>query len=379
MKNKRFDLNTKYRAMVSFDDFSNASDIMVSYYLPIIGSESFTLYMALMTDSRNELIRHNYITIEERLLPMINMSIEKISEAIIKLEILKLIEVFVEENGNVNFKLIKPLSPSEFNESEHFSQILRTACGNSNLEISNRLFNSLKNDNVEGATLSTEKVDLTERINVEPARLNVEVNIDSVKDVLNARGIDWSVFWTSEIESKLSNFILLYEVSALDIAIELMKEHESGEFDIGNVEKRLSKAFSTIRDVNSLITAGDNTTEVKFELMGQLSMRDFFIYRLDRVPTSDEEKMIQQLKTKNKLNDEMIQVLIDFSILSNDGAIVPNYITKIASTVVKDGIKDTAHLMRHLKTAYKVKKNKASKTDEEISKLYKAMDDVPEF
>ncbi len=377
--NNKVNLQTKYRAVISFDDYSNVSDIMVSYYLPIIGSEAFSLYSALTVDARNEMINNQYISIEERLLPMISLSIEKIGESILRLELLKLLEVYKDEEEKVIFKLLRPLSPEQFNNSKQFSEILRSAAGVDNLEISNKLFNSMKDTNIISDNSITNKIDITDSIDIQSSKLNIEVNLESIKNILNARKIDWSQFWTKELDDKLTNFISLYEVSSLDVAIEVINEFESGSFNIDNIERRLSENFSVIRDINSLITSGENTTEAKLDLMNQLNIRDYFVHLLNRVPTTTEEEMINKLKTKNKFDDQMIKVIVDFSILVNDGAIVPNYITKIANTVVKEKIDNADDLMKYLKVAYSVKKQKSNISDEEVGKLNKPLEDVQFF
>ncbi len=357
MENSRITINSKYKSVISFDDFQSVNDILISYYLPIIKSDAFSLYLALLVDARNSMI-NNFYTPVERVVTMIDSPIEKIESSISKLELVNLLEVFIDEEENIIFKLLKPLSPEEFNSSEQFTQLLRTVVGKDNLIINNKLFNSMKDKDIDFDNITTKSIDISDRVDNPAAKLNVDFDFESIKKIINARNIDWSSFWTKELEQEILNIIVLYRVTSFDIALELIKEIELGEFNMENVITRIRNDYIVNEDITSLIDAGENTTEVKMDFLTKLSTKDYIIHRLNRVPTSDEENMISELITKYNLSEDKINILIDYSLIVNNEAIVINYILKIAETVIKDNLNTTEKIVEHLKISYNLRKGK---------------------
>ncbi len=375
MENRRLNLQTKYKAKISFDDYMTTNDILVSYYLPIIKAEAFSLYSALMIDSRNNMINSIFHPID-RLVSMINLSVDKIEDALSRLEIVNLVELFRNDEDEITFKLLKPLTPEEFNKSEQFVNLIKSAAGHDNLKINNRLFNSMNEHIVDGHDNVTKSFDLTSKIEKPEAKLNVDFDFDSIKNILNAKQIDWSAYWSKELEDQLLNIIVIYRITSFDIAIELIKGIESGRFSIDNLINTIRNDFVRNEDISTIISAGENTTEIKMDFLSQLLVRDYFVHRLNRVPTDVEEKMIVKLKKNYNLNDYQINILIDYSVIVNEGAINKNYIFKIADTILKEKIDTPEMLIQHLKVSYKMREGNKNIVSSENQKL---MEDKPIF
>lgn len=374
MEINRINSNTKYISKISFDDYSSVNDILVSYYLPIIKAEAFSLYSALVLDARNQMINTIFVSIE-RLVSMINLSIEKIEDSISRLEIVNLLEVYVKNDDEIVFKLIKPLTPEQFNNSEQFTDLLKSSAGGENLNINNKLFHSLKANEVTGESITKTK-DLSIMIENPKTSLNVNFDFETIKNILNAKNIDWSFIWNEELEQKLLNVMIIYRVTPFDIAIEIIKEIETKNFDPNNLIEKIRNDFIKNDDISSIVSVGENTTEIKLDFMSQLKVRDFLIHKLNRGPTPSEEEMITKLIDSYGLSDYQINILIDYSIIVNDGAINKNYIFKIADTILKEGINTPEKLIQHLKVSYKLKtKNKTVN----LSHLKKPMEDKPIF
>ncbi len=375
MKNNKVDINSKYKAKISFDDYSNVNDILVSYYLPIIKSEAFSFYSALVIDSRNNMINTLYVPIE-RMVSMINLSVEKIEDAISRLELVNLLEVFKNEDNEVTFKLNKPLTPEEFNNSEQFLELLKSSAGTENLYINNKLFNSLREHDFDESDALTKKVDISTKVEIPAGKLNVEFDFDSIKNILNAKQIDWSVYWTTELEQQLLNVIVIYRITSFDIAIELIKEIETNNFNVEHLIENIRNNFIQKEDISSIMEVGEKTTEIKLDFLSKLSVRDYFVHRLNRVPSTTEEEMIAKLINTYKLNDYQINILVDYSVIVNGGAINKNYIFKIADTIIKENIDTPEKLIQHLKVSYKVREANNQNDRIEADKL---MEDQPIF
>ncbi len=375
MENKRLDINSKYKAKISFDDYSNVNDILVSYYLPIIRSEAYSLYSALVIDSRNNMINTFYVSIE-RLISMLNLSMNSIEDSIARLELVNLLEVYKEGDNDFVFKLLKPLSPQEFNNSEQFTELLKSSAGDENLNINNKLFNSMKDEDLNRENSITKGIDISTKMDKTNAKLNIEYDFDSIKNILNAKGIDWSVYWSKEVEEKLLNLMVIYKIKSFDVAVELIHEIETMNFSIDNLTNTIREKFIKNRDIKSIISAGEKTTEIKLDFLSQISVKDFFIHKLSRTPSPTEEKMITKLINSYGLNNYQINILIDYSIIVNDGAINKNYIFKIADTILKENIDTPEKLIQHLKVSYKLKTTGKA---EEGKKNYKLMENLEEI
>ncbi len=375
---KRLSINSKYKSILSFDDYSISNDILIYYYLPLLRPEAFSLYLFLSLDARNNMINTIFISIE-RLISILNLSIQNIEKAISRLELLNLIEIFIDEEDENRFifNLKKPLSPNNFNKSTQMVELLKSSIGEESLQINNKNFNSMKETSIEGFKITTEEISLmlSEETNI--AKLNVNYNFDSIKNVLNSRNINWSEFWTKEFENKLLDLVIIYKISSFDIAIEIINELENGKFNLENFESRIKTNFKSKNNLDQIIDLSEIDSETKLNFLKEFSVKDFFIHRLNRVPTNSEEKMIVKLFNKYGFNDFKINILLDYSIIINDGAINKNYIFRISDTLLKENINTGEKIINYLKTSYKIKKNKTNNSSD--INLKKEMKDKPIF
>lgn len=356
MENKRINLETKYRSKLSFDESASVSDVLASYYLPLIKTHAHSFYLALMADGKNSMINTVYVPID-RLVTMLDFSLETIENCISRLELVNLIEVMSDNNNRLIFLLKKPLTPVEFNNSEQFMELLISKAGRENVEINNKLFYSLRDQFVDGFKTTTTEIELNIDGNSSEAKLNISFNFDRVKNILNSKGIDWSSFWTDEFEAKLLDYIVIYKISSFDIAVEIFAQISKEGFNEEKIFASIKQNASKETNVDSLIEAGDNTKEIKLDYLSTLTVKDYFIFKLNREPSDLEMVMITKLKNKFGLNDNLINILIDYSVIVNKGKVNRNYITKIAETVIKEKMDEPEALVKYLKTAYKIKTN----------------------
>ena len=84
---------------------------------------------------------------------------------------------------------------------------------------------------------------------------------------------------------------------------------------------------------------------------------------------ADEKQIINILRTKYHLNDEIINVLVDFSLNKTNGKLNKKYLTKAAHTVNGLGLISAQQVVAHLKNANKeVKANVEDKVDQYFNK-----------
>ena len=158
------------------------------------------------------------------------------------------------------------------------------------------------------------------------------------------------------MEQVILDLVIVYKVSAFDIALEIINELEKGTIDVIKLRSKIKKDFEKENNFNSIVELSSKTKESKLKYLEKIDVKDYFISKLNRVPSPKENIMITKLKSEYGLNDNMINILIDYSILVNNGAINENYINKIAETSLKENINTPEKLIQHLRVSFKIKK-----------------------
>lgn len=373
---KKLEFNSKYNSRILFDEDSSINNILVSYYLPLIKPNAYSLYMFLSIESKN-LATNSIFKSVDRIIAMLNLSVDEINKSLERLELVNLIEIFINKKNQFVFKLNRPLSPIEFNNSKQFKELLKSKISLENFEINNKLFNSLKlNDNFNLKPLTSELNISIDNERKFKNKLNVNADFQNIKYILNAKGIDWSKFWTKEVEEKLLTILVLYKINNFDIAVELISSYETKKFNIDEVVKKITTKKLEENNFENILNINDNFIESKLNLLKDLEVKDFIFSKLNRKPLESEKKFIVKLTKDYGFNNYIINILIDFSLLVNDGILSENYILKISNTLVKQKIDTPENLISYLRDTYKLKTKGKTKSSLDKNKL---MDEIPTF
>ncbi|BDU67455.1 MAG: DNA replication priming helicase [Candidatus Tyloplasma litorale] len=361
--NKNFSLNSKYQSKMSFEEYSSMNDILVLYYLPLIRVNAFSLYLFLISESKNKLVKEEFIPID-RITSIMNLSISKIEAAIKNLEIINLLEVYFFQDHFI-FNLKKPLTSKEFNSSKQMINMLSNKISNDDLMINNSKFSLTSNFEFEKFEKITSKIELTVSRDSELLNnyFNVSYDFDLVKKILKSRDVDLSKFWTIDLEKKLLDFVSINYINSFDLVIEIIKENQNKNFNINNLINNLEKNY---KNKVNLIDLFDSNIRTKLDFLKKVTPKNFILYKKNRNLLNSEIEMILKLKTKYNLDDFKINILIDYSMIINDGIINNKYIYKIAETIVKENLDSSEKIVQHLKTSYKLKNNKNSKNNSNI-------------
>ena len=172
---------------------------------------------------------------------MSNLSFENIEKAITKLEMVNLIKVYNEKENQILFELLIPLSPKEFNESFQLTELLKASAGNDNLEINNRLFNSLKNNSRDDEAVIQETLNKKEVKN--NGNLNINYDFNLIKSVILSKRIDWNSFWNEELEKVILDLVIIYRVSALDLGLEIINLWENNKLSTETLKENITNEF----------------------------------------------------------------------------------------------------------------------------------------
>ncbi|MCK5866868.1 MAG: DnaD domain protein, partial [Mycoplasmataceae bacterium] len=171
--------------------------------------------------------------------------------------------------------------------------------------------------------------------------------------IITAKGIDWSLFWDVNLEGKLIDVIVIHDVSVVDLSMEIIEEFQTNNFNINRLIKKIVSSYSKKAIIDDFVNLEGN----KLNFLESMTVSQYFTNKLERDPSTTELKLITKLKEKYGFGDYKINILIDYSIIVNNGAINKNYILKISDTIINEGMNTPQELIKHLKVSYKMKKN----------------------
>ncbi|AOG60742.1 chromosome replication initiation and membrane attachment protein [Spiroplasma helicoides] len=356
-------------------------DKVLSYlYQPIIGLKSIALYKMLIFEA--EIIKDykkNFVFDENRLISMSFTKSDNLTRQIKRLEAMGLVETLENKSKNsVIFNIYAPLEPIDYFNNKLFNSALIDKIGDTNYELARNIFKDetdLPSDSGYQNT-SSKFLEVFEEFN---HKLNSEIcsNIKPKPKKSNPllKGLNFneivkklaekSVFIPKDnkrLKQIIEEVYISYKISIETIIENLVKAYDFEEVDL-DINKFYvsisSKYFSRDEDQkqHELFDPElnkQNKTNAKIEEMETIDPVQFLellmnVQRLDL----KELEVIRTLGREYKLRDGVINCLLEFSYLKNEGTIVANYLFKIAKTLNERNISNAKEAMEYLKLAHK--------------------------
>lgn len=355
MNFKKIDINNKYTVKLSFEE-KFSYDNLIYLYSPVIGIEASFLYMFLFTESKNMFINSVFVS-QERLILVLNKSSEKIEKMINRLELVGLVNVYVNPatKNKITFVLNRPLTQQQFLNSKTMSTILKGKIGEQNIMINSKQANLNKFElDPELISLTKEFTIKTSEVNLQKENLKYTFDFSVLYEILDKKEIDYSN-WNEELHEEITSSILIYDLSISDIVkIMLTIKQMNLTINTENFSKFIKNNKQISNNIfNKVIDYEESTKETQMNILENLTPNELIFIQLDRIPNPLEKKLIVQLKDEFNLNDKIINTLLNHSLIIN-GSLVPNYIIKIATTLLKNNILTIEEVREHLKSAYKI-------------------------
>ncbi len=369
MEFKKIDINNKYTVKVSFEE-TILYQTLIYFYAPIIGMEAAFLYMFLLTETKNMFVSSVYVS-QERIITLLNKSPDKLEKLISKLELIGLLSVYVNPSAKekIMFILNKPLSQDQFLNSKHLSSILSEKIGKQNIIINSKQFKInkfVKEDDLISLT-NEFSINVTVENDLNQKDLKYTFDFKVLYELLDQKGIDY-LEWDEELHNEISSSVIIYDLSLVDV-VKVVKAIKNINLpvtaktfsDFVRANKAIDKnAFTKVVNYN------DSTTETQIKILESLTPTELIFIQFERTPNPLERDLIITLNNEYNLPDVVINTLINHSFLIN-GSIVPNYILKIANTLVKHKIINIEDVRDHLKAAYKMGNKQTHAQKEELN------------
>ncbi len=371
MQASKFNINNKYKTKLSFDYYPIPNDVLNYYYLPLIGTKALSLYSFLITEAKNFYTNEFFLN-QERLISMLNLTSEKITFALTKLETIGLLEIYVDsiEKDKIIYVLNEPLLPSNFMKNEKLSTLLKNKIGENNFYQNNHYFNNVKFKGDNNLDLLTKKIDLENcQQNHQLYDLQINYDFSVLFKILDSKNIDYESNWDDNFEEIIKDAILFYGLSIVDIVDIFENINKKHQITALYFKKYLDDTRTKKnQNLDQLLVGKNNALKTKKQLLDTKNSGDFFRIIIGREMNIKEQEFFKSLINDSNYNTAMVNRLIDYCNLANNGIINLNFLKKIANTTKKHGIDNVEKLEKHLKIANMLSKRNSKSIVPEIEK-----------
>lgn len=351
--------------------------VIINLYEPIIGSNSVSLYLTLWSDlDKMELISSNYT--HHHLMTILKSNLENIKIARESLEAVGLIKTFVKESDSINeyiYELYSPLSAYEFLNHPVLSVLLLNNIGEiefNNIKRYYRKRSIPKTDYKEITSTMNETFKIVESSTViddnirkyNKLGINLDNNLDydlieaSIpKGLLNAKALNKK---TKELINQLAFVYNLDSIKMSNIIIASVDTVGLIDKDKLRQNARSNYQYNNSGDLPTLIyrtqpaylktPSGDTSNKGKIIYAFENTRPyDFLKIKNKNVePTPRDLRILEHIAVDFNLPAGVINVLVDYTLKVNDGALSKAYIETIASEFSRKGIKTVPDAMNTL-------------------------------
>lgn len=351
--------------------------VIINLYEPIIGSNSVSLYLTLWSDlDKMELISSNYT--HHHLMTILKSNLENIKIARESLEAVGLIKTFVKESDSINeyiYELYSPLSAYEFLNHPVLSVLLLNNIGEiefNNIKRYYRKRSIPKTDYKEITSTMNETFKIVESSTViddnirkyNKLGINLDNNLDydlieaSIpRGLLNAKALNKK---TKELINQLAFVYNLDSIKMSNIIIASVDTVGLIDKDKLRQNARSNYQYNNSGDLPTLIyrtqpaylktPSGDTSNKGKIIYAFENTRPyDFLKIKNKNVePTPRDLRILEHIAVDFNLPAGVINVLVDYTLKVNDGALSKAYIETIASEFSRKGIKTVPDAMNTL-------------------------------
>ena len=343
-------------------------------YMPLIGSTAISLYLKLQSEARNtyiskELSHHHLMT-------SMLTTLDNIKESRLRLEGIGLLKTYFhkDEVNSYVYELYSPMSASEFFSHPIFNVVLYNNVGKSEY---NRLFEYFKLPHIslkdyEEITVPFDRVfksrnytlmEVGEGEVISKNKLLLKYELDYDFDLLVSslpKGMFNEKCLNKSMKELIINLSFLYEIDPIAMAdIIRASLNEKGNIDKDDLRKNTRKFYQFNNDnrLPSLLfksqpeylksATGDNTKRGKIiKVFENTTPYEFLKAKNNGAkPTERDMKILEMLLQDLKLNPAVINVLIDYTLRTNNNKLVKAYIETIAGQWKRSGIETASEAM----------------------------------
>lgn len=346
------------------DEFALNLIALYDLYLPIVGKTSICFYMLLNNyvccSNKTDCLSLNSQAICQQL----HININQLIDAKDKLEAIGLLQTFVScSNNNAKiyiFVLRTPLQFDHFITNPKLKSLLISSIGSTNFEFlqykyshDSQLNNSIEITKNFSSIFNDENLKNIPEIDWNKLYLNIQktTSLTITIDQTSKQMIQdiYKKYRISIKDIEMTIYDSIYVVDNNNIVDPNLLLQNFNKLLSGNI----TTTFSPISR-NSKIFYGqlDENQEQKIINNYQLVSPPLYLSSIFKRPLDEKEKnIIFLLRTKYHLNDEIINVIIDFSLFKTNGKLNKKYILKTANSINGLGLDQVSEVINHFKKA----------------------------
>ncbi len=355
--------------------------IIISLYEPIIGPIAVSLYLTFWADlDKLELMSKDFT--HHHLMTILKSKLTDIENARKSLEAVGLLKSYIKRNDNINeylYELYSPLSASEFLNHPVLSILLLNNIGENEYNIllnSYKKYNFNKSDYEEITSSMNETFkSVNENVfeenirNTKKLGINIASSIDfELLESTLPKGLVTSKTFNKKTKDLINQLAFIYNIDSVKMSeiIRLVID----EYGIINKDKLRSATRKNYEYNNngSLPTIVYRTQpEYLKSPSGDLSNRGKMIHVFENTkpydflksrnkgikPTSRDLKILEHIAVDFDLPPGVVNVLVDYALLVNNGKLNNAYMEAIASTWSRKGIKTVEDAMNLAEKGHK--------------------------
>lgn len=370
--------------------------IMTRLYQPIIGYKAVALYFTLWSELDADQTMTTTKKKHTRLFDMMNCTSNEFLMQRRYLEAVGLLKSFIyegEEECRYVYRIFAPLTPKEFFAHSLLCPLLKKAFTDENE------FTRTKTQFLKSSGVKTNYKDITvqfsdvfknlnrlEQINIEDryigkVRLKVQTSFDFDAFYIGLK--DYQIpkkIFTREVIDEISLLSEAYNIDAIEMRYIVMNSIEliDGERQV-NFQKMREQASNYVAKIEKeeikkkepkiVSISGNSNAKTLIEQYNSIPTVKFLKLRnnnMDLLPS--DIALIKELKSAG-LIDPVINVILDYCLAKNENILVPNYVKKVAQTIVRNKIDSAYQAMVFLENPKSYKKPSASKNIIEPEKI----------
>ncbi len=355
--------------------------IIISLYEPIIGPIAVSLYLTFWADlDKLELMSKDFT--HHHLMTILKSKLTDIENARKSLEAVGLLKSYIKRNDNINeylYELYSPLSASEFLNHPVLSILLLNNIGENEYNIllnSYKKYNFNKSDYEEITSSMNETFkSVNENVfeenirNTKKLGINIASSIDfELLESTLPKGLVTSKTFNKKTKDLINQLAFIYNIDSVKMSeiIRLVID----EYGIINKDKLRSATRKNYEYNNngSLPTIVYRTQPDYLKSpSGDLSNRGKMIHVFENTkpydflksrnkgikPTSRDLKILEHIAVDFDLPPGVVNVLVDYALLVNNGKLNNAYMEAIASTWSRKGIKTVEDAMNLAEKGHK--------------------------
>lgn len=369
-------------------------DTLVNLYQPLIGYQAMSLYFTLWSEANNQKVMP--VSPHETIFVKTQFTVGEFIKARKALEAIGLLKTYLEITNDARFfhyELYAPKTPNDFFNDTLLYGLLIKCIGEKEAQRCKNIYSIPEKSKVgEDISASFQEVfhpnfedpaflkaiAASKSLGRNQAKIETKFSYEKLFDELaKISQISEKAFLKKELKeiARLATLYGIDEVTAASVINSFYNPNleKGNRLDFENI----SKAFQEETNFAYLSSSKVNSTKPKFvsssgalaqkiNMMETISPKDFLtVLQNGSVPATPDLRLIDSISKKFRLNNSVINAIIDYVLTTNNNVLSRAYCEKVAASLAREGITSTVDAMSYLKKISSGGKDKYSKEYED--------------